>query len=197
MAEQDDGNVVEFRRREPSDAERLELLSRAPAPSCRHARKHLIDEKQRTVQCGECGAWLEPVWCLLRLVEYRERLEYERQALERERKRLEERRQAAIARREREGTKRRAEVTPHRQRAHGAALMANQLTEELAVTFDLKPGAERALVIRAAKALGFAVTQREGDTSLRRHVAAVLVACATTACPPTVWGGGRAARTSG
>lgn len=112
MAEQDDGgNVVEFHRRQPADVERLELLARAPSPTCRHMRKRVIDEKQRTVQCSECGAWLDPIWCLLTLVGYREQLEMERRAIEAEKRRLAERRAAAIERRQRADTRKAATVT--------------------------------------------------------------------------------------
>jgi PP-loop superfamily ATP-utilizing enzyme len=31
-----------------------------------------IDDKQRTVKCGDCKMWLEPVWCLRELFRYYE-----------------------------------------------------------------------------------------------------------------------------
>lgn len=111
MAEDEGGNVVEFHRRQPADVERLELLARAPSPTCRHLKKRLIDEKQRTVQCGECGTWLDPIWCLLTLVGYREQLDLERRAIEAEKRRLAERQQAAIERRQRADKRKRETVT--------------------------------------------------------------------------------------
>lgn len=95
-----DDNVIEFRKRERSDDERLEQLARVVSRSpCAHRKKRLIDEKQRTIQCGECGAWLDPIWCLLNLVEYHEALKREREQIVWERQQLEKRRQGAIARR--------------------------------------------------------------------------------------------------
>jgi hypothetical protein len=90
-------NVVEFRRREASDTDALEQLARTPRPACRHRRQRIIDADQRTVHCGECGLALDPIWCLLTLVEYREALKREREALEADRKRRLERQQRAIA----------------------------------------------------------------------------------------------------
>lgn len=40
--------------------------------ACQH-RMMRIDDKQRTVKCGECGMWLDPVWCLHELFWYYER----------------------------------------------------------------------------------------------------------------------------
>jgi hypothetical protein len=71
-----DEKVVEFRirRRETSDDEPLERLARAPQAECQH-RPFVVDGKQRTVQCGTCGQWLDPVWCLIRLMERDEQVE--------------------------------------------------------------------------------------------------------------------------
>jgi hypothetical protein len=103
-------NVVEFRRREAADNDALELLAKAPRPGCRHMRKRVIDPDQRTVQCGECGAWLDPIWCLLTLVDYHEALKRERAALEAERTARNERQQRAIARRQRAEQRREQET---------------------------------------------------------------------------------------
>lgn len=94
-------NVLEFRKRTPQEREALEALARQPrdATACAHRRTRLVDDQQRTVTCGECGATLDPIWCLLNLIEYRETLKRERSWIESEKRRLEERRQAAIARR--------------------------------------------------------------------------------------------------
>lgn len=68
-------NVVEFRRREPSDTEALEQLGRAPRRACTHLKRRLVDKDQRIVTCAECGATLDPIWCLLTLIEFREQLD--------------------------------------------------------------------------------------------------------------------------
>lgn len=34
-----------------------------PFVKCQHAKMQ-INESQRTVKCGDCGIWLDPVWCL-------------------------------------------------------------------------------------------------------------------------------------
>lgn len=39
--------------------------------ACQH-KSMRIDDKQRTVKCGECGIWLDPVWCLRELFRYYE-----------------------------------------------------------------------------------------------------------------------------
>lgn len=98
------GNVLEFRRRGPEDDAKLDALAHAPRPAkaCAHRRVRYIDDKQRTVTCGDCGSFLDPIWCLLTLVEYRESLRRERQWIESERAKAEQRRQAAQARRQRQ-----------------------------------------------------------------------------------------------
>jgi hypothetical protein len=108
-----DEKVVEFRirRRELSDDAPLERLARAPRSDCPHP-KFLIDEKQRTVQCGACGRWLDPVWCLMRFMERDE-------AVERRIQQLRELEAAAKARQERAIKRRQAES--RRSELHAAA----------------------------------------------------------------------------
>jgi ribosomal protein S27AE len=97
-----DEKVVEFRirRRETSDDEPLERLARAPKPECPHG-PFVIDEKQRTVQCGKCGQWLDPVWCLLRFMEHDERVERRINHLRQLEAAAKERQARAIARKQR------------------------------------------------------------------------------------------------
>lgn len=98
-------NVVAFRRREPADDE--VTFVRANGSPCRH-RPFVIDEKQRTVQCGTCGAWLDPIWCLLRFVEIDEALTRRRQAIEALERHQSDRQQRAIARKD--AARKRAEL---------------------------------------------------------------------------------------
>lgn len=97
----DEGNLLDFqaRRHVPGDVDGLARLRRAPDATCPHPR-FVIDAKQRTVACGTCGAWLDPVWCLLRFLEKDEAVERRiayAKSLERD---LEARRQRAIQRRQ-------------------------------------------------------------------------------------------------
>src|SRR5688572_25535243 len=98
-------NLLEFRPREPQDEDKLDALARLPrdpnAAKCRHGRKRLVDADQRRVTCGECGDDLDPIWCLLNLIEYRESLRREREWIEAERRRSTKRQLDAVARRQR------------------------------------------------------------------------------------------------
>ncbi len=100
-------NVLEFRRRSPQDDDKLDALARAPRPAvpCRHERKRYVDEVLRRVTCGDCGENLDPIWCLLNLIAFRETLRRERNWIEGERRQVEERRTRAIARRQKEAAK--------------------------------------------------------------------------------------------
>lgn len=78
MSDQDGGGprILDFeaRPRVHADESTGEQLRRKPDLECPHPQ-FLIDSKQRTVECGKCGAWLDPVWCLLRHMERRESIE--------------------------------------------------------------------------------------------------------------------------
>lgn len=39
--------------------------------ACKH-RSMCIDKKQRTIKCGLCGIWLDPVWCIAEIFHYYE-----------------------------------------------------------------------------------------------------------------------------
>lgn len=54
----------------PADKVVLETTT-GPFEKCQH-KSMVIDDKQRTVKCGQCGIWLEPVWCLRELFRYYE-----------------------------------------------------------------------------------------------------------------------------
>lgn len=47
----------------------VEIVRTDGFEACLH-RSMAIDDKQRTVKCGTCGIWLDPVWCLRELFHY-------------------------------------------------------------------------------------------------------------------------------
>ncbi len=89
-------NVVEFKRREPSDAPVDGALARAPRPECQH-RKRVIDADQREVHCRDCGQKLDPVWCLLHLSDYHEAIDRKLAEIRAYETRLKARQERAIA----------------------------------------------------------------------------------------------------
>jgi hypothetical protein len=78
-----------------------------------------IDDKQRTVKCGDCKMWLDPVWCLRELFRYYEqRVDWRLRAI----KEHEEKQAAAEKRRlERKAKPRRAKAITMRQHLERAA----------------------------------------------------------------------------
>jgi len=120
-AARDLDNVIEFRKRGPEDDAKLDALARKPretgAAKCRHNRKRFVDEELRTVTCGECGEKLDPIWCLLNLIEFRESLRRERQWIEHEKEQARKRQERAVARRVNVKTKREAIRTRENCRA--------------------------------------------------------------------------------
>lgn len=72
---------------EATDVRRVSVI-REGFERCYH-RQMQIDDKQRTVKCGDCGIWLDPVWCLRELFYFYEtrldeRISYIKQAEDRE-----------------------------------------------------------------------------------------------------------------
>lgn len=63
--------------RNPADAIRLQEHA---FDACRH-RSVVVDAKQRTVKCGECGIWLDPVWCLEQFYNWNRNLDHRLQAI--------------------------------------------------------------------------------------------------------------------
>ena len=80
------------------------LLQQQKFDACLH-KSMSIDDKQRTVKCGDCGMWLDPVWCLRELFRYYEqRVDIRLQQI----KAFEERQQEKAERREKRKTQPRA-----------------------------------------------------------------------------------------
>jgi hypothetical protein len=66
--------------------------------ACQHKRIS-IDDKQRTVKCGDCKMWLDPVWCLRELFRYYEqRVDWRLARIEEYEKREKEHRERREAR---------------------------------------------------------------------------------------------------
>jgi hypothetical protein len=95
-------NIIEFKRRDPSDAttDVDGALARAPRAECRH-RSRLIDAEQREVHCRDCGQKLDPVWCLLNLAEYHDALDRKLVEIRAHDQRMKERQARAITARQR------------------------------------------------------------------------------------------------
>lgn len=54
----------------PTEPGRVEMQTEGYR-ACPHRRMQ-INDTQRTVKCGDCGIWLDPVWCLRELFRYYE-----------------------------------------------------------------------------------------------------------------------------
>lgn len=67
---EDDSNVTPLGvEAKPTDKRGLRLIRHTPG-GCNHANvTYIVDEKLAEVQCGECGAKLEPIWVLRQLCE--------------------------------------------------------------------------------------------------------------------------------
>ena len=95
----DDGGTPN-RRCIACEAERNVSIIREGFEACQH-RSMQIDDKQRTVKCGTCGIWLDPVWCLRELFHYYQtRLDWRLAAIEEAEKKEAERRKRKEDRRQ-------------------------------------------------------------------------------------------------
>jgi hypothetical protein len=124
--------------------------------ACQH-KVFSIDDKQRTVKCGDCKLWLDPVWCLRELFRYYEqRVDWRLQAI----KAFEEKQAAAgKRRRERRAKPRKAKAQTMRAhleraayneyqskilaaRASAQRLSAEKIGRELTAAQEAGPGTE-------------------------------------------------------
>ena len=67
-------------------------VARKQLSTCRH-RSILVDEKENLVECGECGAKLNPIAILLRFATEESNWEYQRNELRKVAAKLEKRKQ--------------------------------------------------------------------------------------------------------
>jgi hypothetical protein len=143
--------------REANPADTIALIDE-PFGACKH-RSIQLDPKQRTVKCGACGIWLDPVWCLEQFYRWNRQLDHRLAEIKEHEERVREREKRRSQRAERSAPylrKRRTdelERAAHNEyRARQLALMADrqrqraqQIDDELgeSVTADVEAAAAR------------------------------------------------------
>lgn len=61
-------NVIEFSAHNPSPKKTIiESSRRYPIAECKHKGPYSVDEKKWSVECGDCGALLNPIWVMIQL----------------------------------------------------------------------------------------------------------------------------------
>lgn len=138
--------------------DRTVTMEREAFDACQH-RSMQIDDKQRTVKCGTCGIWLDPVWCLRELFRYYEqrvdsRLEEIREADKRERdrrERQEQRKRKPRAHRLRVRDENLERAAYNEYQARRMALLAERQRER-AANIDAELGTDATAEVEAAVA---------------------------------------------
>jgi len=63
-----DDNIVKFSTERVSPKKTIIQNSRRYGQAtCEHKGPYMVDEEKWTIECGDCGALLNPIWCFIKL----------------------------------------------------------------------------------------------------------------------------------